>query len=44
MLTPDLMNAPRWRDLALGVRVQPRPLTTALMVATRSDLAVDLGR
>ena len=41
MLTLDLTNAPRWHDLALGVRVQLRPLTTALMVATRSDPAVE---
>ena len=41
MLTLDLTNAPRWHDLAPGVRVQLRPLTTALMVATRSDAAVD---
>src|SRR6056297_2599882 len=40
MLTLDLTNAPRWHDLAPGVRVQLRPLTTALMVATRSDPAV----
>lgn len=41
MLTLDLTNAPRWHDLARGVRVQLRPLTTALMVATRSDPAVE---
>ena len=41
MLTLDLTNAPRWHDLAPGVRVQPRPLTTALMVATRSDPGVE---
>ena len=41
MLTLDLTNAPRWHDLAPGVRVQLRPLTTALMVATRSDPAVE---
>ena len=40
MLSLDLTNAPRWHDLAPGVRVQLRPLTTALMVATRSDPAV----
>jgi hypothetical protein len=40
MLTLDLTNAPRWHDLAPGVRLQLRPLTTALMVATRSDTAV----
>ena len=37
MLSLDLSNEPRWHDLAPGVRVQLRPLTTALMVATRSD-------
>ena len=41
MLTLDLTNAPRWHDLAPGVRVQLRPLTTALMVATRNDPAVE---
>ncbi len=41
MLTLDLTNAPRWHDLAPGVRVQLRPLTTALMVATRSDPVVE---
>jgi len=41
MLTLDLTNAPRWHDLAPGVQVQLRPLTTALMVATRSDAAVE---
>lgn len=37
MLTLDLSNAPQWRDLIPGVRVQLRPLTTALMVAARGD-------
>ena len=41
MLTLDLTNEPRWHDLAHGVRVQLRPLTTALMVATRSDPDVE---
>lgn len=41
MLTLDLNNEPRWHDLAPGVRVQLRPLTTALMVATRSDPEVE---
>src|SRR6056297_2961085 len=41
MLTIDLTNTPRWHDLAPGVRVQLRPLTTALMVATRSDPVVE---
>ncbi len=41
MLTLDLTKQPRWHDLGPGVRVQLRPLTTALMVATRSDPAVE---
>ena len=41
MLTLDLTNAPRWHDLAPGVRLQLRPLTTALMVASRSDPEVE---
>ncbi|WP_265502381.1 hypothetical protein [Paracoccus beibuensis] len=41
MLTLDLTNEPRWHELAPGVRVQLRPLTTALMVATRSDPEVE---
>ena len=41
MLSLDLTNEPRWHDLAPGVRVQLRPLTTALMVATRSDPVVE---
>ncbi|MEC3862341.1 hypothetical protein VK792_13690 [Mesobacterium sp. TK19101] len=41
MLTLDLSNEPRWHELAPGVRVQLRPLTTALMVATRGDPAVE---
>ncbi|MGP9791786.1 hypothetical protein [Roseinatronobacter sp. NSM] len=41
MLTLDLTNAPRWHDLAPGVRVQLRPLTTALMVSTRADPEVE---
>lgn len=40
MLTLDLTNTPRWHDLVPGVRAELRPLTTALMVATRSDPAV----
>jgi hypothetical protein len=40
MLTLDLTNEPRWLELAAGVRVQLRPLSTALMIAARSDPAV----
>ena len=43
MLTLDLTNAPRWVDLIPGLRVQLRPLTTALMVAARADPALDLA-
>ncbi len=41
MLSLNLTNVPRWHDLAPGVRVQLRPLTTALMVSTRSDPALE---
>ncbi|KNX40695.1 hypothetical protein ROTO_27630 [Roseovarius tolerans] len=41
MLTLDLTNTPRWHDLVPGVRAELRPLTTALMVGTRSDPAVE---
>lgn len=41
MLMLDLTNQPRWHELAPGVRAELRPLTTALMVATRSDPAVE---
>ena len=41
MLKLDLTNAPRWLDLAPGVRVRLLPLTTALMVATRNDPAIE---
>ena len=40
MLTLDLSNAPQWCDLIPGVRVNLRPLTTALMVSARSDPAI----
>ena len=40
MLTLDLTNAPFWCDLVPGVRVKLRPLTTALMVASRADPAI----
>ena len=40
MLTLDLTNAPIWCELVPGVRVKLRPLTTALMVAARSDPAI----
>lgn len=40
MLTLDLSNAPQWCDLIPGMRLQLRPLTTALMVAARGDPAI----
>jgi hypothetical protein len=43
MLTLDLTNEPRWVELITGLRVQLRPLTTALMVAARADPALDLA-
>lgn len=43
MLTLDLTNEPRWVELIPGLRVQLRPLTTALMVAARADPALDLA-
>jgi len=42
MLKLDLSNEPAWLDLGHGVRVQLRPLTTALMVAARNDPAVQV--
>jgi hypothetical protein len=37
MLKLDLGAGPRWLDLGHGVRLRTAPLTTALMVAARSD-------
>ena len=41
MLKLDLTAEPRWLDLGHGVRLCTAPLTTALMVAARSDAAVE---
>ena len=41
MLTLDLTNEPRWIDLIPGLRLQLRPLTTALMVAARADPSLE---
>ena len=41
MLRLDLTAEPRWLDLGYGVRLRLAPLTTALMVAARSDDAVE---
>ncbi len=40
MIRINLSPEPKWLDLGHGVRLQLMPLTTALMVATRSDQAV----
>ena len=40
MIRINLSPEPQWIDLGHGVRLQLLPLTTALMVATRSDPAV----
>ena len=40
MIRLDLTAEPRWLDLGHGVRLRVAPLTTALMVAARADLAV----
>jgi hypothetical protein len=40
MIRLDLSPEPQWLDLGHGVRLKLLPLTTALMVATRSDPAV----
>ena len=40
MIRINLSPEPQWLDLGHGVRLQLMPLTTALMVATRSDPAV----
>ncbi len=40
MIRINLSPEPQWHDLGHGVRLLLLPLTTALMVATRSDTAV----
>jgi hypothetical protein len=40
MLRLNLAREAGWLDLALGVRVKVEPLTTAIMVAARTDPAV----
>jgi hypothetical protein len=40
MIRIELSPEPQWLDLCHGVRLRLLPLTTALMVATRSDPAV----
>ena len=44
MIRIQFSHEPQWLDIGHGVRLHLLPLTTALMVATRSDHAVqDLG-
>jgi hypothetical protein len=42
MLRLNLTTEPRWLDLGHGVRLRVAPLTTALMVASRNDAAVEV--
>jgi len=43
MLTLDLPTEPYWLDLPRGVRVQIRPVTTAVMAAAQAGSARRLG-
>jgi hypothetical protein len=40
MLRLNLSNEPRWLDLGHGVRLLVEPLSTAIMLAARSDPAI----
>ena len=45
MIRLDLKREPHWLDLGYGVRVQVRPLTSAMMLAARAACgAADDGR
>ena len=41
MIRLNLTAAPSWLTLALGLRLQVAPLTTALMVSARADPAIE---
>ena len=41
MIRLDLSSAPKWLDLGTGLRLQVLPVTTAIMVASRNDPAVE---
>ena len=41
MIRLDLSSAPKWLDLAPGLRLQVLPVTTAIMVAARNDPEVE---
>lgn len=40
MIRLNLSNEPRWLDLGAGLHLQVAPITTAIMAAARSDIAV----
>jgi len=40
MLRLDILSQPRWLDLGHGVRLFVEPLTTAVMLAARSDPSI----
>ena len=42
MIRLNLTATPEWLDLAPGLRLLVGPLTTALMVSARADLAVEM--
>ena len=41
MIRLNLTATPRWLDLAPGLRLLVGPLTTALMVSARADMAIE---
>ena len=41
MIRLNLISTPQWLDLAPGLRLLVGPLTTALMVSARAELAVE---
>ena len=41
MIRLNLTATPQWRDLAPGLRLLVGPLTTALMVSARADMAIE---
>ena len=41
MIRLNLTAAPQWLDLAPGLRLLVGPLTTALMVSARADMAIE---
>ena len=43
MIRLDLSAAPKWLDLGSGLRLQVLPVTTAIMVAARSEVKTTEG-